>query len=421
MSTDGSSLFEAQLMRDIRDRFASVDSDPYCGERIYFENAGGSLTLNSVVDAVAHWTAIPDNAGRENPTSRELTRVIEQGREDLCTLLGARGGTVALAESTTTNAFRVLGAVVRSLPGNNLVTTNLDHPATYDSTRILAERSGKQWRVAELSPNSGIVEPEAVSRLIDPETVVLAVIHSSNILGTANDVKAIIQAARAVKPELFVLVDGAQHAPHRLIDVEDLECDAYLVSSYKTFGKPGGSAAYLSPRAAELPHDQLLGKGRTDWELGTREPAVYAAWSEILAYLCWLGGEFTSGSDKRRLAAAGMQAIRRHERALVRRLLGNGSLKGLLDIPGVTVYGDPDSLGVKEPVFALGVRGLSSTEVVHRLARRGIVVHTRVSDAYSKHTLAVLGFDECVRVSLAHYNTADEVDSFLEALVEIAS
>ena len=413
-------LFQDSVLASIRARFCHVESDPVSGPRVYFENAGGSLTLKSVVDLVSRETALPDNAGRDNPTSHKIGATIQRGTADLTLLLGARSGVVALGESTTSNAFKALGAIVANVPGNNVVTTNLDHPAMYDSTRLLAERTGKEWRVAGLSPRRGLVEPESIAAHIDAGTAVLAVMHSSNITGMTNDVASIIQAARERKPDLYVVLDGAQHGPHGLVDVARLGCDAYFVASYKLFSKIAASAVYLSDRAARLPHDKLLGKPETQWELGTREPAGYAAWSAVVDHVCWLAGHFTTSPDRRELIAAAMNAIELHERALTHRLLhGAEPSRGLLDMGQVTVYGDVDDLAAREPCVILSVKGMSSAETVSALAEQGIRVHNRVSDAYSRHTLEALGIEECVRVSLAHYNSPEEVDAFLRALEKL--
>ena len=422
MSSSVASMFSASLLEEIRDRFAWVESDPYAGQRVYFENAGGSLTLKTVLDTVAHWTAIPDNAGRKTLASQKYAKVMQQAREGILSLLGASSGTIALSESTTNNAFRVLGSIIANVPGDNVVTTKLDHPSLYDSTRILAERTGKQWRVADLCADTGIVQPEAIAKLIDSKTVVLSVIHSSNNLGTINDVRAIIEAARDIKPDLHVLIDGAQYTPHGFVDIDSLGCDAYLVSSYKTFGKPGASVVWMSPRVAELPHDQLLGKAATDWELGTREPAGYAAWCSVIEYLCWLGSKHTASSDTHAQLVAAMGAIAGHEQALAHRLLhGEDSIRGMIDIPNVEVYGEKENLVAKDPAFAFNVGDIPSDEIVSLLRDRGIIVYNRISDAYSTHTLNALGIKECVRVSLSHYNTPGEVDLFLNTLAEIAS
>jgi selenocysteine lyase/cysteine desulfurase len=257
---------------------------------------------------------------------------------------------------------------------------------------------------------------------VDKGTVVLAVIHSSNITGAQNPVADIIREARRVKPDLYVVVDGAQHGPHGLVDVEELGCDAYLLSSYKMFSKVGASAFYLSDRAASLPHDKLWGKPQECWEQGTREQAGYAGWSEVADYLCWLGAHFTEAPDRRGLVAAAMRAIDLHERALTHLLLhGTGRAPGLLTMGHVTVHGEVEDLSIKEPCLGFSVAEMASGEVVERLARDGIRVHNRVSDAYSRHTLEALGIEECVRVSLCHYNTVEEAKAFLMAVARLAA
>lgn len=114
-----------------------------------------------------------------------------------------------------------------------------------------------------------------------------------------------------------------------------------------------------------------------------------------------------------------MNAIEVHERALTFRMLrGREGLPGLLDMPHVTVYGEFEDLTTQDPCVVLNVKGLASAEVVAFLGEKGIRVHNRISDAYSRHTLKGLGVEECVRVSAAHYNSPDEVDCFLQAINE---
>ena len=87
-------MFDDQLLSEIRDRFHHVDQCPYQGPRIFFENAGGSLTLKSVVEVNAHLSSIPDNQGRDNPASHELVRIINKAREDMKTFFGVKEGLV---------------------------------------------------------------------------------------------------------------------------------------------------------------------------------------------------------------------------------------------------------------------------------------------------------------------------------------
>ena len=117
-----------------------------------------------------------------------------------------------------------------------------------------------------------------------------------------------------------------------------------------------------------------------------------------------------------------MHAIERHERALTSALLGGGAgAPGLLSMGHVAVHGEVEDLSIREACLGFSVAGMGSGEVVERLAQAGIRVHNRVSDAYSRHTLEALGLDECVRVSLCHYNTVEEVNAFLTAVAGLGA
>ena len=123
-------MFEEKLMQEIRDRFHHVDSCPYQGPRVFFENAGGSLTLKSVVDVNTQLSSIPDNQGRDNPASHALVRIIEQARSDAMTLLGASSGQIFVGESGTELLFRLVRtAAFASEAGGKFLGTTLEHPA----------------------------------------------------------------------------------------------------------------------------------------------------------------------------------------------------------------------------------------------------------------------------------------------------
>lgn len=420
MNNSEGTLFTENLLAQIRERFAHVDSDPMSDKRIYFENSGGSLTLKSVIEAVTMYTGLPDNAGRRNPTSREIDLIIHKGIEDIKTFMGVKSGVVALGESTTVNAYKTITPIISNIPGGNVVTTDLDHPAVYDSTRIICDRYGKEWRTVPLRSDKGIVDTESILQKVDTDTIALAIIHSSNNIGTRNDIFDIVRKVRNKNPDVYVIVDGSQYCMHSLIDVEDIGCDVYLVSSYKTYNKIGAAAVYLSERASKIPHDKLIGKAQDYWELGTREPAGYAGWSRVIDYFCWIGSHFTGSTDKRELVCSAMHAIDSHDRALLHRMLnGTDKLKGMRGIEYVKIYGEVEDLTIKDSGLLFNVEGMTSAEVVSVLEERGIRVTERKNDYYSGHTLRPLGIESGVRVSLAHYNTPKEIDYFLEVLSEV--
>lgn len=421
--------FAPALMREIRDRFAYVDRDPFVGQRIFFESAGGTLRLRSIVEVTQEYTGYPDNDGRDNDASRALSEVLEKGRQDVALLLGAKTGTIISDQTTTSIIFRILTTMVldgvRRLKKQgggkgNIVVSNLDHPATYDSARVLAARFGLEFRTAELDPSTGTVPAEAVLSKVDNNTVALAMIHASNITGTKNDIITISNLVKKKNPETLILIDGAQHACHGKIDVDAYGVDAYVFVPYKIYSKIGTSFAHLSPRTAVLPHDKLLGKKGDEWDLGTREPAAFASMTKLVEYYSWLGGHFSESEEPRKKILAAMEAIECHEHALVSLLLqGSDDLPGLLSTQNLTVLGQTERLDNHESIISFTYEGKSSEEIVAYFNKNGIRLHNRISNAYSKHILDAFEIDECVRLSLCHYNSAEEVTRFLTLLKEM--
>ena len=119
------------LLEEVRNRFAHVDTCPVDGPRVFFENAGGALTLKSVVETSTHYAAIPDNQGRDNPASKELMDVIAKARCDAKTFLNATSGQVFVGESGTELLFRMISnAILETADGGNVIGTTLEHPAS---------------------------------------------------------------------------------------------------------------------------------------------------------------------------------------------------------------------------------------------------------------------------------------------------
>ncbi|MDP6416409.1 MAG: aminotransferase class V-fold PLP-dependent enzyme, partial [Gammaproteobacteria bacterium] len=389
--------------------------------RIYFENAGGTLKLRSIFKPLGEFTALPDNAGRRNAASQEVNEAIINGRRDIALFLGATSGIIAAEQSTTGMIFRILNTIAQNIKGRSIVTSNLDHASVYDATRTIADRHGMEFRVAQLDRQTGVVPVASVVEQVDDQTAAVTIIHSSNIMGTRNDAVALVKEIRKRNPNTYIILDGAQHASHGRIDVEEFGADAYIFVPYKTYSKVGTSFAHLSKRLANLPHDNVLGKPGDFWDLGTREAAAYACMSKVVEYMQWLGAHFTDSSDPRGRILEAMHAIEQYEESMLNGLLhGTSEAEGMLSLEGVTLYGQTQDLSTREAIVAFNVKGHNTAEVVDLFGQQGIRLHNRISDAYSKHTLSAMGIEECIRVSLCHYNSLEEMNAFLKALKEIA-
>lgn len=411
---------DPDLMASIRERFAHVSVCPTQGERVFFENAGGALTLNSVVETSARYAAIPDNQGRDNTMSQELMGVIAKARADTMIFLNANEGQVFTGESGTELLFRMIStAIIESEQGGCVIGSTLEHPASRSAAIRWAKIAGKSYISVPHDDATGSVQADDYAAFVRPDTRVATIIHTSPVTGMSVDVAAITKTIRATAPNCLIIVDGIQHAAHGPLDIASYGIDGYAISPYKVFSRHGYGLAWISDRLGALPHDSLIDGPKDNWELGTRDTGAYATFSDVVAYFDWLGSNFTESSDRRqRLEAAGHE-IHSHEKALTDAMLhGTRNLKGLADMPEVEIIGGIDNPR-REGLVACSVRDRDTAEIIAALSARGIRVHIRKADHYSGNILTPLGLANCIRISMCHYNSIDEVGQFLTAMREI--
>jgi cysteine desulfurase / selenocysteine lyase len=415
--------FPADLQRQIRDRFLLVDNDAQGKPRLYFENAGGALRLKAALDALVRTDQMPDSSGRIHDTAALLKRILSDGADDVRLMLNAKGGTVYASLTATAGMFAMVRAIAENVPGGNMVTTALEHPSSFDALSTYAAKLGKELRVAPSNIATGGVDVEAVVKLTDSDTCVLSVMQASNISGAKLDIEEIVRRARAVKPDLFILVDAVQHAPHGIIDLQRAPVDGMNIAPYKFFGVRGSGFCWLSERAATLPHDQLERMDSGYWDLGSSAPWQFAVLTEIVNYVCWLGVSLGCEGNRRAQFVAGMEGIELHERALLWRMLeGTDELAGLRHLPGVKVHLDHEDLTRRDLIVSIGFDRLEPAEAVKEYERRGVIVYERVtSSLFSKRMLESFGLSGAVRVSPLHCHTGDDIDRFLRASAELSA
>lgn len=413
---------DEQLIKEVRGRFAHVESCPYQGNRVFFENAGGALTLNSVVETSREMAAMPDNQGRDNPAAHELMRIIAKAKEDTRLFFNASGGQVFVGESGTELLFRLIStAVLGAGKGGIVLGSTLEHPASRSACIRWAGIAGKDYVSVEHNAESGSVTAEDYLAHVTADTRVATILHTSPVSGMGVDVGAVARAIRSIAPDCFIIVDGIQHAAHGGVDIDSYGIDGYVISPYKAFSRHGYGIAWISDRFTQLPHDGLIGAAQEQWELGTRDTGAYATFSDVVNYFEWLGSRVTDATDRRARIEAASKAIHAHEKDLTDAMLfGIGNLKGLTEMPEVGVLCGPEN-PLREGLVSMYVKGMDAETLVSALRDRGIRTHARKADHYSANILTPLGLTDCVRVSMCHYNTEQEVAQFLAAMQEIVA
>ena len=408
------------LLKKVRQKFAHIEECPFEGKRVFFENAGGALTLNSVVETSAKFAAIPDNQGRANKASQALVDIINKSKEDMSVFFGTDEGSFIVGESGTEILFRLIRSAIMGSEQNGIVLgSTLEHPASVSACKNWAEKGNKKYVSVNHDNDTGSVSANAYLQAMTPDVRVATIIHTSPVTGMTVNITDIVDAIRTVSPECFIIVDGIQHAAHGGLDLKSYGVDGYTVSPYKMFSRHGYGVGWLANRLQELPHENLIGGPVQNWELGTRDTGAYATFSDVVDYLDWLGAQVSNESTKRDRVVAAGKSIHEQEKVLTDAMIyGVGNLTGLANLSGIGILGGEEN-ALREGLVSITVEGMNAEEVVEALRENGIRVHARKADHYSGNILKPLNLESCTRVSMCHYNTIEEVADFLTAMRKI--
>lgn len=417
-------LFPEELQKEVKSRFLNVDTDPEAGERVFFENAGGSLRLKAVNEIYQELDSFPDCDSRKHKRAKALRKKTLGGFADLRIMFNAPKYAQILNETSSSKAmFTIVRTILENVEGKNVVTTELEHPSVYDSVRYYANKRGMEVRVCAPDKQTGSIIPEEIAAMVDENTALVTCMYASNHTGAVMDMKKIVELCRAKKQDVYIVSDAVQHMPHGLVDVQEVELDAVNFAAYKIFGCRGFGAAYLSDRLARLDHPGIFGNLGDPWEIGGPAPAMLATATAIVDYVCWLGSQFTDETDRRKLWEEGMMHIELQERALMYHTLeGTKEVPGLRHIPNAKVHFDREDFENRDFIMALTFDNINYTDAVAEFQKRGVIVYDRNDgNYYSVRSLHPFGLDGIIRVSPLHCHSTEDVDKFLKAAAEIAA
>ena len=333
--------------------------------------------------------------------------------------LGCDADEVVFGPNMTSLTFAISRSIGRQLgSGDEIVLTHLDHDANISPWRALEER-GVTIRMAEIHEDDCTLDMDDLARKITDRTRLVAVGYASNAVGTINDVKEIVRLAH--QRGAMAYIDAVHYAPHGPIDVRALDCDFLVCSTYKFFGPHMGVLYGKREHLKQLDPYKVRANSNAipnRWEWGTLNHECIAGIAACVDYLANLGRHVNSSASPRRAAVlAAFDAIQKHERGLMESLI-----RGLLAIPGLKLYGisDPKRFDQRCPTIAVRVKAQTPLELATRLGERGFF--TWDGNYYALNLTERLDVEKdggFLRIGLAHYNTADEVERLLAALREI--
>jgi cysteine desulfurase family protein (TIGR01976 family) len=402
----------------VRARFPALAVTDNGQSRAYFDAPGGTQACAPAIAAmVAHLERGTANAGGPFASSVETDATSDAAHAAMADLLGGGADEIAFGPNMTSLTFAVSRALAQDWrAGDELVLTRLDHDANVSPWLRVAADRGMTVRWLDFDPVTGRLDVDALAGLLGPRTRLVAVGAASNAIGTLNDIPGIVAIVRQ-HCDALVFVDAVQSVPHVPVDVQALGCDLLVCSPYKFFGPHQGvlwgSAAVLERINAYKVRPARSLPAASRFETGTPSFEGQAGVLGTIDYLEWLGTQVGGDriNDRRGRLRAAMEACVAYERGLGERMLA-----GLATIPGLTLYGPPTMAG-RVPTFAFTIAGHHPGDIAKALAARNIFVWA--GHFYAVEVIARLGLAESgglVRVGLAHYSQAAEVDALIDAL-----
>lgn len=377
---------------------------------IYLDNAATTMYKpQAVIDAVTQAMCSLGNAGR-GATSGALdaARTIHACRAKLARLLGCpRADHVCFTPNSTAALNTVINGVVR--PGDRVVTTVLEHNSVLRPLNRLATERGVTVEHAGCDA-SGVLDYDELERLITPGTRAVVVTHASNVTGNAVDVSRVAAIAHAAGA--LVIVDASQSAGTAKIDMDAMGLDVVCFTGHKGLMGPQGTGGLAVAEGVDVAPWAMGGTGvhsfnalqPLEWptrlEAGTLNGHGIAGLSAGLDFI---------------EAQGGVEAIAAHERSLAERFLA-----GVREIPGIALYGAFDQ-PASSAIVSLNVGDIDSAEISDALMQGwGIATRPGAHCAPLMHRALGTERQGIVRFSFGYFNTAEEVDTAIDALRDLA-
>jgi cysteine desulfurase family protein (TIGR01976 family) len=405
----------------VRDAFPALASNGGSGSTIFLDNPAGTQVPRQVADAVAAaMLTASSNLGGHFDQSRTAEGIWHEAHGAMADMLGAATAEeIIIGPCMTALTLHMSRSIGRELaPGDEIIVTRMDHEGDISPWLHLAEDRGLVVKWLPFNRESWRIEPQDLAKILSDRTRLLALNYASNLTGSINDVAALAAMAKAAGA--LVYVDAVQLAPHRLVDVQQLGCDFLACSSYKFYGPHlgilWGRSEHLQRLTAykcRCASDAIPEK----FELGTPQTELLAGLTATIDYLAWLGTEVGAAGDRRGRIAAAFEAAESYEGRLTMQLID-----GLRGLNKTTIHGITNSnrLSERVPTIALTHERLAPETIAKALGEQGICVWSGHNYAYEP--VRHLGLDEesgVVRIGLAHYNTAAEVDHALGVLESV--
>jgi len=372
---------------------------------VYLDSAASAQKPNAVLEAMAAaMLGSYANVHRGLHTmANESTEAFEDARAAVAGLINCAPSHVVFTKGAT-HAINIVAAGIDIVPGDEIVLSVMEHHSNIVPWHFLRERKGAVLKWLDVD-DDGAIDLDALDALIGPRTKMLALTHMSNVLGARTPAADAVALAHA--KGVPVLLDGCQAIVHGGVDMQSLDCDYYVFGAHKLYGPTGIGVLYGKPERLEAlrPFEgggemiESVALDRITYnapphrlEAGT--PPILEAIG-LRAAIDWLGQQDREG-------------IAVHEYALRDRLT-----EALLGLKYVSVYGQAPDKGA---IVAFNIDGAHPHDVAQIVDKYGVAI--RAGHHCAQPLMKRLGVQATGRASIALYNTENDIDVFIEALVK---
>ena len=402
---------EATLdVREIREMFPLLAGTVGGKPLAYLDNAATTQKPRVVLDTLSRYYAA-ENANIHRGVyqlSQNATQAYEGARGKVAAFLNAAEPAEIIF---TRNATEGINLVAQTFgrwqvgEGDDVVISTMEHHSNIVPWQMLCDEKGARLRVVPIT-DAGELMLDELASLLGPRTKLVSIVHMSNSLGTINPVRQVVELAHA--QGIPVLIDGAQAAYHRAVDVQAIGCDFYVVTGHKLYGPTGIGALYGQRRWLEaMPPYQgggdMISSVTFERTTYNKVPHKFEAGTPHIAGAIGLGAAVDF------IRSVGFEAIAGHERRLL-----DYATDRLSAVPGLRLIGTARE---KVSILSFILDGVHAHDIGTIVDTEGVAIRT--GHHCTQPVMARFNVPATARASLAMYNTVEEIDQLVTALTKV--
>ena len=395
-------------IQEIRSQFSILDQKVNGKPLVYLDNAATSQKPDSVLTTwERYYKEINANVHRGIHTLSQLaTEEMERSRRKIQNFINAKHDCEVIFTKGTTEGLNLISYILtqKLKKDDEIIISYLEHHSNIVPWQLLCERTGAKLRVIPID-EQGILQLDVFDTFLSEKTKVVSVNHVSNALGIVNPIEEIIAKTRK-NTDAYIVIDGAQSAPHFTIDVQKMDCDFYVFSGHKMYAPMGTGILYGKQNILEeLPPfhggGEMIATCSFDGTTYAPLPFKYEAGTPNV------GGNIALGAAVDFILKVGQENIQKHENALL-----EYAQRRLLELEGIKIYGEKAN---RTGVVSFNLEGVGiASDVGMILDKLGIAVRT--GHHCTQPIMDFFNIAGTVRASFAVYNEFHEIDLLVEGV-----